>query len=183
MFDKLNIFLPSILAMFAITVAAESKYPVKLKFEQMSTRDVSMLLNNHNVPQIIASSWEAASKTYLSKPPTGKIAKYDLNGDDIEEIFVYLSGQNMCGTGGCHLIIFQYSTENQMLEYKTARSSSDDILILNNLSSDGYHDIAIRLMDGTSMSKAQAYTVYKWKNGDLKQTDKTTLFQRPDNGN
>ncbi|MCE7913268.1 MAG: hypothetical protein DYH15_01040 [Nitrosomonas sp. PRO4] len=182
MLNKLNIFLPSILAMLAITVAAESKYPVNLKFEPISTCEVSMLLNSHDVPEIIVSSWKTTNETYLSKPPTGMIAKYDLNDDDIEEIFLYLSGQNMCGTGGCHLIIFQFNTNNQILEYRTVRSSSDDILILNSLSNDGYRDIAIRLMAGTNISKAQAYTVYEWKNGDLKQIDKTTLFQQSNNG-
>lgn len=176
-FKILNIFLLIIMATIAATAFAEDKYPVKLKFEKISKSEVSILINSQNVPEIIASSWKEANEKFLSKPPTGKIARYDLNDDDIEEVFLYISGHGMCGSGGCHLIIFQFNTENERLEYKTARSSSDDILILNNLTISGYHNIAIRLMNGISMSKAEAYTLYQWKNGDLEQTDETILFQ------
>lgn len=177
-FKVLNIFLLIIMTTITITAFAEEKYPVKLKFEKISKHEVSTLLNSQNVPQIIASSWKEANEKFVSKPPTGKIAKYDLNDDAIEEIFLYISGHGMCGSGGCHLIIFQLNPENERLEYKTARSSSDDILILNNLTGNGYHNIAIRLMNGVNMSKAEEYTLYQWKNGDLEQTDEAILFQQ-----
>lgn len=176
-FKVLNIFLLIIMATIAVTSFAEEKFPVKLKFEKIGKHEVSTLLNSQNVPEIIASSWKEANEKFLSKPPTGKIAKYDLNDDEIEEVFLYISGHGMCGSGGCHLIIFQLNTEDGRLEYKTARSSSDDILILNNLTGDGYHNIAIRLMNGISMSKVEEYTLYQWKNGDLEQTDEAILFQ------
>ncbi|MBA3756179.1 MAG: hypothetical protein H0X02_08155 [Nitrosomonas sp.] len=166
------------MAAIAVTVFAEGKNPVKLKFEKIGKHEASTLLESQNVPEIIALSWKEANEKFLSKPPTGKIARYDLNDDDIEEVFLYISGHGMCGSGGCHLLIFQFNTENERLEYKTARSSSDDILILNNLAGSGYHNIAIRLMNGISMSKAEEYTLYQWKNGDLEQTDETILFQQ-----
>ncbi len=177
-FKILNIFFLITMAAIAVTVFAEGKNPVKLKFEKIGKHEASTLLESQNVPEIIALSWKEANEKFLSKPPTGKIARYDLNDDDIEEVFLYISGHGMCGSGGCHLLIFQFNTENERLEYKTARSSSDDILILNNLAGSGYHNIAIRLMNGISMSKAEEYTLYQWKNGDLEQTDETILFQQ-----
>ncbi|MCP9840827.1 META domain-containing protein [Synechococcus sp. J7-Johnson] len=36
-------------------------------------------------------------------------ARYDLNGDGSEEVFVYLMGPAFCGTGGCTLQIFRQS--------------------------------------------------------------------------
>lgn len=171
-------FLLIILATMATTTCAEEKYPAKLKFEEISKHEVSTLLNSQNVPEIIASNWKEANEKFLSKPPRGKIAKYDLNDDDMEEVFLYIYGQGMCGSGGCHLIIFQFNTENERLEYKTARSGSDDILILNGLTDSGYHNIAIKLMDGITMSRAKAYILYQWQNGDLVQTDETLLFQQ-----
>ncbi len=176
-FKPLSIFLLIVTALIAASIFAETKYPVKLKFEQVSTHAVDALLNSQNVPEIIVSSWKAAHEKFLSEPPTGKIAHYDLNDDDREEVFLYLSGHGMCGNGGCHLIIFQFNKDNEKLEYKTARSSSDDILILNNSTNNGYHNLAIRLMNGVSMSKAAAYSLYRWRNGDLEQTHETLLFQ------
>jgi hypothetical protein len=70
--------------------------------------------------------------------PKVKSPNNDLNDDGLEEVFLYLSGHRVCGHGGCHLVIFQFYKENNKLEYQTARSSSDDILILNRRTN-GYH--------------------------------------------
>lgn len=174
--EILNLFLLIAIATVAPTVFAEAKYPVKLEFETTGQQAVSTLLNGPSVPSIIASSWNKANEKFSAKPPSGKIAQYDLNGDGAAEVFLYLSGHGLCGSGGCHLIIFQFNKENKKLAYKTARSSSDDILILGSVTS-GHHNLAIRLMDGVSMIRAEAYTLYQWRNADLEQTDETILFQ------
>lgn len=177
MLKALNILLYVVIASMGGTVFAEERLPVKLKFTEINRQEVSALLNNQSVPKIITLTWNEASEKFLSRPPGGRIATYDLNDDGIEELFLYTSGYGMCGSGGCHLIIFQFNKKNKIFEYKTVSSSSDDILILNSLTG-GYHNLAIRLMDGTSMTKAQEYTLYLWKeNGDLVQTDETMIFQ------
>lgn len=176
-FKPFSVFLLIVTALIAASIFAETNYPVKLKFEQVRIHEVDALLSSQNVPEIIVSSWKTAHEKFLSEPPTGKIARYDLNDDAIEEVFLYLSGHGMCGNGGCHLIIFQFNKDNETLEYKTARSSSDDILILNNSTNNGYHNLAIRLTNGATRSKTAAYTLYRWKNGDLEQTHETLLFQ------
>ena len=130
MFKILNILLLIITATIGHTAFAEEKYPAKLKFEKISKPEVSMLLNYQSVPKIIASSWHKANEKTFSSPPEGKIAKYDLNHDGLDEVFLYLSGHGMCGHGGCRLVIFQFNKKNNTLAYKTVRSSSDDILIL-----------------------------------------------------
>jgi hypothetical protein len=180
MLKALNIFLLFIITTQAITTFAEANYPVKLEFEKISQQVVNTLLSNQSVPKIIASSWNKANEKFLASPPSGKIARYDLNDDGLEEVFLYLSGDGLCGRGGCHLIIFQFNKENNRLAYKTAHSSSDDILIVNRLTNSGYHNLAIKLMDGISMSKAKEYTLHQWKDGNLKQTSETISFQQPE---
>lgn len=165
-----------VIASMATTAFAEEKLPVKLKFTEINRQAVSALLNIQNVPRIITLTWNKANQKFLSRPPRGTIANYDLDDDGIEEIFLYTSGYGMCGSAGCHLIIFQLNKENKKLEYRTVHSGSDDILILSSMTN-GYHDLAIKLMDGTSMTKAKAYTLHLWKNnGDLMQTDETMTF-------
>lgn len=148
------------------------KHPVKLKFEHINKDTVSAILQSANTPEIITHNWQNAHEKFRSDPPEGKIAKYDLNDNGTNEILLYLSGRGLCGRGGCHLIIFQYSGKTLRFEYLTAHSSSEDILILHDLT-DGRHNIAIRLMDGIKQTKAEEYTVYRWKNDNLQQTVQT----------
>lgn len=174
--NVLSILLLTIIATIIAPVTfAQEKYPVKLRFEHISQQAVSELLNDQSVPNIIVSSWDKANKKYLVTPPSGEIAKYDLNDDGIAEVFLYLSGHGLCGSGGCHLVIFQFNEKSKRLAYKTTRSSSNDILILGSMTH-GYHNLAIRLMDGISKTRAEAYTLYQWKNANLEQTDETILF-------
>lgn len=169
-------FLSIMMAMLVATAFAQAKYPVKLKFESITSQQVSALLNKPDVPSIIASSWQAAHEKF-SKPPEGKIANYDLNQDGTEEMILYLSGAGMCGRGGCHLIFFQFDPENERFVYKTARSGSADILILDTLNSNGYHSIAIRPMDSMPSSMAKDYVLYRWEKDNLKQTGEIIQLQ------
>ncbi len=159
------------MAMHVAMAFAQEKYPIKLRFENITRQQVSVLLNTPGIPAIIASSWHAAHEKFYAKPPEGKIAKYDLNQDGTEEMILYLSGAGMCGRGGCHLIFFQFDPENERFTYKTARSGSADILILDTLSSNRYHNIAIRPMNSMTSSMAKDYVLYRWEKDDLKQTD------------
>lgn len=165
------------MAMYVAMAFAQAKYPVKLRFENITHQQVSMLLNKPGVPAIIASSWQAAHEKFYEKPPEGKIANYDLNQDGTEEMILYLSGGGMCSRGGCHLIFFQFDPENERLGYKTARSGSADILILDTLSSNGYHNIAISPMDSMTSSMYKDYVLYRWEKDDLKQTDEIIRYQ------
>ena len=170
-------FLLLITAMLATPAWAQEKCLVKLEFENITHEQVSALINETGVPAIVAASWQSALNKFPTKPPKGKIAKYDLNGDGIEETILYLSGTGMCGQGGCHLIFFQLDPENEKLAYQTARSGSADILILDDRSNNGFHNIAIKPRDKTGLPTANEYTRYRWKNGDLKQTDEIIRFQ------
>ncbi|SFK60772.1 hypothetical protein SAMN05216302_101067 [Nitrosomonas aestuarii] len=181
-----NILLLIVITTIAATVYAEKKDPVKLKFEQLSKQAVDSLLNAHGTPGIITSSWKKAHDKFPSKLPKGEIAKYDLNDDGIDEVFLYLSGSGLCGSAGCHLIIFQHNATLKRLAYKTARSGTNDIFILEGLS-DGHRNIAIRLThyekdntiekNGSNLSDVKKYTLYYWKNGNLRQTNQTILLQ------
>lgn len=187
-----NIFLHAMLLLFllipAVTAYAQGKYPVKLTFGQADKQAVRALLNTPGTPGIIAHIWQKAHAEFHAEPPAGKIAKYDLNGDGVDEVFLYLYGHGFCGRGGCHLIIFQFNGVAQKLEYKTARSSSDDILIVNSRTEE-HHNLAIRLPgggknrekdvkgDSGNFPGEEDYTLYDWQDGNLIQTDKTILFQ------
>jgi hypothetical protein len=184
----LSTVLHFILFTIAVTAAAHDRLPVKLTFEQAGKQAITALLNNPGTPEIIVENWQAAHEKFDSAPPTGKIAKYDLNGDETEEVFLYLSGHGLCGRGGCHLIIFKFDVSTQRFEYKTVRSSSDDILVLDS-QTEGYQNLAIRLtgdasrrekgvkMNSENLSGKGKYTFYFWKDGNLVQTDKTIYFQ------
>lgn len=168
-----------VIATQAAMVFAEDICPVKLRFEKASHSLASTLLNDQSVPAIIASSWREANEKFASEPPQASIARYDLNGDGWKELLLYLSGRGMCGRGGCHLIIFAFNPSKHKLEYQTVHSSSDDILLLNH-QSDGYHHLAIRLMDGISLIRAEHYTLYRWQGGDLTQTGETLRLPSPE---
>ncbi|GJL75131.1 hypothetical protein [Nitrosomonas sp.] len=177
-----------VITVIAATVYAEKKDPVKLKFEQLSKQAADLLLNAPGTPGIITSSWKKAHDQFPSKLSESKIAKYDLNGDGTDEVFLYLSGSGLCGSAGCHLIIFQHNAALKRLEYKTARSGTDDIFILDGLT-DGHRNIAIRLTNnernsgnsleknGRNLSGMKEYTLYYWKKGNLRQTGQTILLQ------
>ncbi len=174
---QFNILLLITITTISATVYAEKKDPVKLKFEQISKQAVDSLLNVHGTPRIITSSWKKAHDQFPSKLPKGEIAKYDLNDDGIDEVFLYLSGSGLCGSAGCHLIIFQHNSALKRLAYKTARSGTNDIFILDGLA-DGHRNIAIRLTNNDrNFSGMKEYTLYYWKKGNLRQTDRTILLQ------
>ncbi|RLQ93666.1 hypothetical protein [Falsibacillus albus] len=56
---------------------------------------------------------EAFSKEFNLKPGESNIHYFynhiDLNGDNVPETFVYLTGREVCGTGGCSAMIYRQS--------------------------------------------------------------------------
>ncbi|MCB1986034.1 MAG: hypothetical protein H6936_01500 [Burkholderiales bacterium] len=169
-----------LLLITSTAIFAKDQYPVKLKLERIDKSTVSALLHHSNTPEIITYNWQKAHEKFHSGSLIDKIATYDLNDDGIDEILLYLSGQSLCGRGGCHLVVFQYNDKTHRFEYLTARSSSDDILILRTMT-DGRHNIAVRLMDGITHTKDKKYTVFHWENGNLHRTNQKLIIQRLDN--
>lgn len=151
----------------------------KLAFEEITKKSVDLLISVQSIPKQTLESWIIANRISANKnilpAPKGEMSKYDLDDDGIEEVFLYLSGFGMCGRGGCKLIILQRDGRHNGLEYKTKLTASNDILILSK-TTDGYHNIAIRTMDGIQMTISEQYTLFRWKGGVLNQTDKKFDF-------
>lgn len=72
--------------------------------------------------------------------------KVDLNDDGNPEIFVYLVGSSVCGTGGCSGAIFNQEGE----EYKLLSRFSlvRNPVIISNTKTNGYRDIIMHVSGG-----------------------------------
>jgi len=56
-------------------------------------------------------------RTYAENDQTAKydVAFVDLNGDGSREAVVYLEGRYLCGSGGCHILVFRYDRSSYRL--------------------------------------------------------------------
>ncbi|NBI07674.1 hypothetical protein [Senegalia massiliensis] len=72
--------------------------------------------------------------------------KIDLDGDGIPEIFVYLVGSLVCGTGGCSAAIFKQ--ENGKYKLLTRFSLVNNPVIISNSKTNGYKDIIMNVYGG-----------------------------------
>lgn len=72
--------------------------------------------------------------------------KVDLNGDGIDEIFVYLVGPSMCGTGGCSGAVFKQGGQEYSLLSKF--SLVNNPVIISNSKTKGYRDIVMNVYGG-----------------------------------
>ncbi|MTI65232.1 MAG: hypothetical protein FH753_01360 [Firmicutes bacterium] len=72
--------------------------------------------------------------------------KVDLDGDGIDEIFAYVVGSFVCGTGGCSSVIFKQEGEEYNL---LARFSLvNNPIIISNNKTKGYRDIIMNVYGG-----------------------------------
>jgi len=72
--------------------------------------------------------------------------KIDLNGDGIPEVFVYLVGPYVCGTGGCSGVIFKQ--ENGEYKVLSRFSLVRNPVIISNTKTKGYRDIIMYVAGG-----------------------------------
>jgi len=72
--------------------------------------------------------------------------KIDLNGDGIPEVFVYLVGPYVCGTGGCSGVIFKQ--ENGEYKVLSRFSLVRNPVIISNTKTNGYRDIIMYVSGG-----------------------------------
>jgi len=72
--------------------------------------------------------------------------KVDLNEDGNPEVFVYLVGSPVCGTGGCSAAIFKQVNEEYILLSKFTLVNNP--VIINNSKTNGYRDIIMYVSGG-----------------------------------
>ncbi|WP_425448275.1 hypothetical protein [Dethiothermospora halolimnae] len=72
--------------------------------------------------------------------------KVDLNGDGKDEIFVYLVGPIVCGTGGCSAVIYREEDDEYILLSKF--SLVNNPVIISNNKTNGYKDIIMHVAGG-----------------------------------
>ena len=63
------------------------------------------------------------------KPPEFKHALVDLNGDNVNDAVVLLTGSLWCGTGGCRMIVFKGKT-GAYVPHSTSTISREPIRVL-----------------------------------------------------
>lgn len=72
--------------------------------------------------------------------------KVDLNDDGISEIFAFLVGPFVCGTGGCSAVIFKQ--ENGEYKLLSRFSLVRNPIIISNKKTNGYRDIIMKVSGG-----------------------------------
>lgn len=72
--------------------------------------------------------------------------KVDLDGDGTPEIFAYIVGPNVCGTGGCSAVI--YKQEDKDYDLFAKFSLVNNPVIISNNKTKGYRDIIMNVYGG-----------------------------------
>lgn len=72
--------------------------------------------------------------------------KVDLNDDGISEIFAFVVGSFVCGTGGCSAVIFKH--ENGEYKLLSRFSLVRNPIIISNKKTNGYRDIIMKVSGG-----------------------------------
>ncbi|MDV3427899.1 MAG: tetratricopeptide repeat protein [Bacillota bacterium] len=104
---------------------------------------------------------EALVEAFNLDQSEGKVRYYynkvDLNEDGIPEVFVFLTGPFVCGTGGCSGAVFKQEDD----EYKLLSSFSlvRNPVIISNTKTNGYRDI-IMYVSGGGVESFYAWVKY-----------------------
>ena len=62
--------------------------------------------SNRSLRAVVQDYFRARDHEDPSNPSRYTMALVDMNGDGRNEAFVYVSGDGMCGTGGCRLLLY-----------------------------------------------------------------------------
>lgn len=124
---------------------------------QKEARDYKMLLNSSNSIDYVYSETERDIK--LERALVKELAlekdednvryyynKVDLNEDGKPEIFAYLVGSLVCGTGGCSAVIFKQ--ENEQYTVLSKFTLVNNPVIISNSKTKGYRDIIMHVSGG-----------------------------------
>lgn len=142
-----------VLAMlFTLTVYGKNK-----ENWQKEARDYKMLLSSSNSIDYVYSETERDIK--LERALVKELAlekdednvryyynKVDLNEDGKPEIFAYLVGSPVCGTGGCSAVIFKQ--ENEQYTVLSKFTLVNNPVIISNSKTKGYRDIIMHVSGG-----------------------------------
>jgi len=142
-----------VLAMlFTLTVYGKNK-----ENWQKEARDYKMLLSSSNSIDYVYSETERDIK--LERALVKELAlekdednvryyynKVDLNEDGKPEIFAYLVGSPVCGTGGCSAVIFKQ--ENEQYTVLSKFTLVNNPVIISNSKTKGYRDIIMYVSGG-----------------------------------
>jgi hypothetical protein len=77
---------------------------------------------------------------------SANIAVVDLNGDGVNEVLAYVTGDGACGSGGCNLFILQ--SKNGRYDPITELSITWPPIRILDSKSNGWHDIGVRVQGG-----------------------------------
>lgn len=125
------------------SVKETTKYPVHFRLEYLPIDDVRRLLPGIDLPERYNSENADGSKSEESFSIDYAIGQYDLDEDGKPEIFLYISGINLCGSLGCNLQIYQkLNDEMSPLLPEGGITAYDAIGIWKNKKLN-YHDIEL----------------------------------------
>lgn len=132
-------------------------YGKKKENWQKEARDYKMLLSSSNSIDYVYSETERDIK--LERALVKELAlekdednvryyynKVDLNEDGKPEIFAYLVGSPVCGTGGCSAVIFKQ--ENEQYTVLSKFTLVNNPVIISNSKTKGYRDIIMHVSGG-----------------------------------
>lgn len=138
--------------LFTMTVYGKNK-----ENWQKEARDYKMLLSSSNSIDYVYSETERDIK--LERALVKELAlekdednvryyynKVDLNEDGKPEIFAYLVGSLVCGTGGCSAVIFKQ--ENKQYTVLSKFTLVNNPVIISNSKTKGYRDIIMNVSGG-----------------------------------
>jgi len=72
--------------------------------------------------------------------------KVDLNGDGTPELLVYLRGREVCGTGGCNLMVFQFNRSSYRLISDITLANNP--IIVSGRRTRGWSDLLVYVVGG-----------------------------------
>jgi tetratricopeptide (TPR) repeat protein len=152
-------------ALKSIDRALDSKYPYPSKEELLSLK--KQILQHRLYPNQLGIDFssvksinsetkrdlkleEAIKKEFDLNQDVGNVRYYynkvDLNEDRIPEVFVYLVGPFVCGTGGCSGVIFKQ--ENGEYKVLSRFSLVNTPVIISNTKTNGYRDLIMYVSGG-----------------------------------
>lgn len=119
-------------------------YPNQLGIDFSSVKDInSETKRDLNLEEAIKKEFDLNEEVENIRYYYNKI---DLNGDGIPEVFVYLVGPYVCGTGGCSGVIFKQ--ENGEYKVLSRFSLVRNPVIISNTKTNGYRDIIMYVAGG-----------------------------------
>lgn len=85
---------------------------------------------------------EKALKAYLKEDlPNYEVAYFDLNGDSVQDAFIYLNDRDWCGSGGCTSLIFLGTTDG--FKFRSKLTITNKPVIVSPNKTNGWFDLIV----------------------------------------